>query len=327
MILFEHPEVLYATPILVILFIIIKYVLGKKTYMKIHVVEHPLIDYVDEYSTSKNMKKWNKIMLDLLSLLALISILVALASPINQYTIVQQVETSKIGTLEIKVKPPVVLVLDNSGSMSGEKIEVAKKALLSFIEKIDHKLDVGLVVFNGVVDIAIPSTPNITRIKEIIPSINATDGTMYSYPLNIVYQWLKPYRDFNVPVFVVFASDGMPADPDQTLTILREYAKEHIPIYTIFIGKESEGYEFLKEMSKKTKGEALLAEQINELIEKFDLVADKIVKNVEANFTVKLTYNITKTIRDNLSIYFGFSSLLLIIACSFIRHKIYGITF
>ncbi len=327
MIVFEHPEALLTIPLIIAIYVVAKAIIGKRLYKKIHVIEHPLIDYIEPVTTKLRRENLKELVLDAFSLLSIILIVFALASPINQYTIVQRIETKKIGTLEIKVKSPVVLVLDNSGSMGGEKIEIAKKALLSFIDKIDHKLDIGLVVFNGVVDIAIPPTPNITRIKKIIPTINATDGTMYTYPLNIVYQWLKPYREFNVPVFVVFASDGLPADSDQALLLIKKYSAEKIPIYSIFIGKEQGGYEFLKQMSEETGGEAFLADQIDKLVDKFNLVADKILNKVEANISVKLTYNITRTVRENLSIYFEFASLCLLIAYTLLKYLRYNITF
>ncbi len=327
MIVFEHPEALLTIPLIIAVYIVTKSVIGKRLCRKIHVVEHPLVEYIELDIKESRGEKLKGILLDILSLLSIILIVFAVASPINQYTIIQHIETKRVGTLEIKVKPPVVLVLDNSGSMSGEKIETAKKALLSFIDKIDNKLDIGLVVFNGVVDIAVPPTPNITKIKKIIPTINATDGTMYTYPLNIVYQWLKPYREFNVSVFVVFASDGLPADGDKVSFILQKYSAKKIPIYSIFIGKEQGGYDFLKQMSEKTGGEALLADQIDKLVDKFNLVAEKILSKVETNVSVKLTYNITKTVRENLSLYFGLASIFLLIVYVLLRFLEYNITF
>ncbi|GEM_PF-1231535 len=327
MITFEHPQALLAIPFITTIYVVAKAIIGKRLYRKIHVVEHPLIDYIEPVISKTRREKLKELLLDAFSLLSIMMIVFALASPISRYTMIQHVETERIGTLEIKVKPPVVLVLDNSGSMSGEKIETAKKALLSFIDKIDNKLDIGLVVFNGVIDIAVPPTPNITKIKKIIPTINATDGTMYTYPLNIVYQWLKPYREFNVSVFVVFASDGLPADGDKVPPLLQKYSAKKIPIYSIFIGKERGGYNFLKQMSEKTGGEAFLADQIDKLADKFNLVAEKILSKVEANVSIKLTYNITKTVKENLSLYFGLASICLLIVYVLLRFSEYNITF
>ncbi|MCD6300469.1 MAG: VWA domain-containing protein [Staphylothermus sp.] len=328
MIVFERPEALLAIPIILLLFIVLKVMIGKKLYKKIHIVEHPLIDHIEPINREfRREKAMGIIIIDVVSLLSIILLVIALASPLNQYTIVQHIETEKIGKLEIKVKPPVVIILDNSGSMGGVKIEKAKEAVLSFIEKIDNKLDIGLIVFNDIVEIAIPPTSNITKTKRIISYLEAEGGTMYTYPLNIAYQWLKPYREFNVSAYVVFASDGLPADKEQALYLIDKYSEEKIPIYSIFIGNEQEGYAFLKQMSEHTGGDAFLAKQIDELVDKFEYVAEEILSKVETNVSVTLSYDITKTVTENLAVYFGLASLCFILIATFLRFSRYYVTF
>lgn len=58
-------------------------------------------------------------------------------------------------------RPPstLVVVLDRSGSMAGDRIEGAKTALLSLVDRLDPRDRFGLVTFDHHVDIIVPAAP------------------------------------------------------------------------------------------------------------------------------------------------------------------------
>ncbi len=322
MIGFENPYILILAPALAVLTILVSRP-GRRIYRKLYRGEHPLIDYID----IKDTEEKRPVHIEVFPALIVVLIIIALAGPYNVYTVEETVETQSIGTLEFHVKPPVILVIDDSGSMGGPKIEEAKKALLAFTEKIDGKLDIGLVAFNSIVDKAIPPTSNTSLIRKTIQNINASGGTMYSYPLNLVYQWLKPYREFNVPVYVVFATDGLPADLDKTEPILELYHKEKIPIYTIFIGNDQNGLAVIKMMAEKTGGEYYMVSDINKLVERFTSIAEKIVNMTKTNISVTMKYTIQKTVKQYYDLYFEASAAILLVVMFIIRQRYYGVTF
>jgi Ca-activated chloride channel family protein len=58
-------------------------------------------------------------------------------------------------------RPPstLVVVLDRSGSMAGDRIQGAKTALLSLVDRLDPRDRFGLVTFDDTVDIVVPAGP------------------------------------------------------------------------------------------------------------------------------------------------------------------------
>ncbi len=321
MLYFENPLILYITPIIVLLAYIVSRI-GRRFYLKTYRGSHPLIDFIDLRESFKH--PWY---IDALITATIFLILLSIANPYYTYTVIETKETKNVGTLSFNVKPPVVLVLDNSGSMQGEKIEAAKQALLTFTDRIDGKLDIGLVVFNDHIDVSIPPTNDIEEIKNTIKGIEAGGGTMYTYSLKLVYDWLKPYREFNVSVFVVFASDGLPADAKELDLILEKYREAKIPIYGIFIGYQNEGYDMIKYMAEETNGEAYQVTDINELVEKYEEIASKILNKTDINVTVKIVQTIERTEKASIGVYLELASLVLLIITYYIRHRHYGITF
>lgn len=318
-------------PIVSIVFIIVStviYVLVsitgyKKIYPRTYRVVNPLIEFI---SRGSNIKK--PLLPLILSILFLSILAIGLGQPyIIVYEKVSAIEKG-VGTLSFSVKPPVILVLDVSGSMEGEKIIEAKKALKTFIHEINGSLDIGLIAFDGSVVESIPPSNDTDYIIERIDSLEAGGGTMYSYPLTIAYNMLKPYREFDIPVSIVFASDGLPADPGKARSIIDEYyVPEKIKIYGIFIGNEPEGYLVIQEMSNKTGGQPFLVKDIGKLVETYRELAREIKNTTLSNITIRLKHEKIIEKKNYLTNYFLIASLLILLTTYYVNYKRYGLTF
>ncbi|NPA99603.1 MAG: VWA domain-containing protein, partial [Crenarchaeota archaeon] len=114
-------------------------------------------------------------------------------------------------------------------------------------------------------------------------------GTMYQYPLTTALNWLRTYRYFNVSAYVVFASDGQPADKSVAMKVVEEYAELHIPIYTIFIGKSSGGYHLMEKIAEITCGKCFLAANAAQILDKYIKVAEEVKSNIIRS--IKVTVN------------------------------------
>src|SRR5690606_19910041 len=69
----------------------------------------------------------------------------------------------------------VALVIDRSGSMSGEKIEHAKQAAMMFIDRLDPNDIISVIAYDSVVEVVIPAT-KITDREELRSKIMALEA-------------------------------------------------------------------------------------------------------------------------------------------------------
>ena len=73
-----------------------------------------------------------------------LTLLVELTAPTPQTTTVRQPATLQV-------------VLDRSGSMAGDRLEGAKSALLSLVERLDPSDNLGIVAFDDSVEVVVPA--------------------------------------------------------------------------------------------------------------------------------------------------------------------------
>ena len=130
------------------------------------------------------------------------------------------------------IKKDIVLVLDNSGSMSGEKLDKAKKDSVNLATSLlsDSANRIALVKFNSSADILTPSTPTSATAGGTIPgsgntyfssskdtvvnainAINAEGATNYFAGFKQVETILKGYqKQNNRDLNILFMTDGYP---------------------------------------------------------------------------------------------------------------------
>ena len=75
----------------------------------------------------------------------------------------------------------LALVIDRSGSMSGEKLVTAKRAAVSVLERLDSRDQAAVVVFDNTIDVVEPCgpvTPDLLeRVRAALASVNARGNT------------------------------------------------------------------------------------------------------------------------------------------------------
>jgi Ca-activated chloride channel family protein len=73
----------------------------------------------------------------------------------------------------------LVVVLDRSGSMGGDRIDAAKTALLSIVDRLDPRDRFGLVTFDDQVDVFVPAGPLTDKlaVKQAIGAVHARGAT------------------------------------------------------------------------------------------------------------------------------------------------------
>ena len=150
-------------------------------------------------------------------------------------------------TLTPPVKSPqiaakdVVLVADTSGSMAGEKIEQAKKALKYVVTALNPDDRFGLVQFNTDVEqfksSLVPATKeNREAALKFIDELDARGGTNISGALEAGATILS--QQSNRPAYMVFVTDGEPTvgETDASKIIKAQSFKRDIRVFDFGVG-------------------------------------------------------------------------------------------
>jgi Ca-activated chloride channel family protein len=208
---------------------------------------------------------------------------------INQPATVLEVPSAEviIGVQELwsQVKKPVdvVVVMDVSGSMQGNKISAARDSLIDFIELLDDRDRLQIVLFNMVLIDLTPLSPvgekrqdTIRRVSGIIEE----GGTrLYDGTLN-AYEQIEQQADPQHIRAVIVLSDGMDTDSGTSLDQLLirigatgEESGRSIKIFTIAFGEDADE-DVLRRIAEATggrmfKGDPQSIREIYEEIETF----------------------------------------------------------
>jgi len=158
--------------------------------------------------------------------------------------------------------PPlnVVIVIDRSGSMSGDRIANVKKSLLSFVDRLRPSDLVTIVGFSDQAQVEL-SACHKTRQKEIreaIERIEAGGSTNLHAGLMLGYERAKEHFDPERSNRVILLSDGVAnqgvIDPEQIASASKAFNKQGIDLSTIGLGNDL-NHDLLRELTKAGRGQ------------------------------------------------------------------------
>jgi Ca-activated chloride channel homolog len=153
----------------------------------------------------------------------------------------------------------VIFVLDNSGSMAGNKLEQAKKALLFCVENLNENDRFEVIRFSteveGVFDKLVDATrENRSRAEEFIKDLKPTGGTAIDDALRKALS-SRPSTSQR-PYIVVFLTDGRPTmgvtDEDEILKNVKKRNGDNTRVFVFGIGTDVNTH-LLDKIAEQTK--------------------------------------------------------------------------
>lgn len=157
---------------------------------------------------------------------------------------------------EKKAKPlNISFVLDKSGSMGGESMDLLKKSMLTFIDKLRPNDKVSFVFFDDEQVLAYPQgIAKKNALKDIIYSLEAGGGTNIYDGLNMGYEQISKSFDSKSTNRVILLTDGYGSKPvDFILKQSEKYFNKGISVSTIGVGYDYNN-SLLSLLSKYSEG-------------------------------------------------------------------------
>ena len=193
----------------------------------------------------------------------------------------QQTAYLRIGLEGCKVenfnRPPVniAIVIDKSGSMGGEKIEHAKNAAISAINRLNHNDILSVITYDNVATVVVPATKVSDKemIFQKIRNINASGSTALHDGVCKGASELRKFKDKNHANRIILLSDGLanvgPQTPEELGRLGGNLIKENISVTTIGLGL---GYseDLMSKLAFKSDGGHYFVEHAENLAKVFD---------------------------------------------------------
>lgn len=179
-------------------------------------------------------------------------------------------------TKQDDVSKNIVLVLDKSGSMRGEKIEQARNALLYVLKNISSNDHFSLVLYDSQIqtfrESLVPATQeNRDAAIAFVKQMEASGGTNIDGALDTAFRTLK---DNDRPSYIVFLTDGEPTvgerDPRRIVTNAVSANKQRARILSFGVGHDVNS-RLLDQISRDCFGQTFLVapqENIEESVSK-----------------------------------------------------------
>ena len=166
--------------------------------------------------------------------------LVAVEQP-DEITVLLEVRAPESQTDTQRNPAAVQVVLDRSGSMTGERLDAAKRALIGLVDRLDPTDHFGVVAFDDIAHVVIPAAPvqNKPQLKQALATIGPGGSTNLSGGLMRGLQEAKRVVTETGATLLLLsdghANEGV-IDPDQLGAVAAQARAHGITTSTVGIG-------------------------------------------------------------------------------------------
>jgi Ca-activated chloride channel family protein len=225
---------------------------------------------------------------------------VAVAKP---YLLAGQKQTSylRVGLTGIPVKNVeqrtpvnVAIVLDKSGSMTGEKLRKAKEAALASIDRLGPNDIVSVIAYDQTVDVLVPATKISDRkmLRAAIERLSAGGSTALFAGVSKGAAEVRKFRDRQRVNRIILLSDGQanvgPSSPADLGNLGASLIKEGITVTTLGLGLDY-NEDLMTQLARKSDGNHYFIENSVDLARQFGYEFDDVLSVVAQEVTVRIT--------------------------------------
>ncbi|MFC1586798.1 VWA domain-containing protein [Planctomycetota bacterium] len=190
----------------------------------------------------------------------------------------------------------IAIVLDKSGSMSGEKIEKAKEAAIVALRSLDANDIISVITYDSTVQVLVPATK--VSDKEVLISainrISAGGNTALFGGVSKGAQEVRKFLQKNRVNRIILISDGLanvgPSTPAELGGLGSSLIKEGISVTTIGLGLDY-NEDLMTTLAVKSDGNHAFVEHAGDLARIFDYEFGDVLSVIAQAVEVRITCN------------------------------------
>jgi len=225
---------------------------------------------------------------------------VAVAKP---YLLAGQKQTSyiRVGLTGIPINDTgrrtavnVAIVLDKSGSMTGEKLRKAKDAAFASIDRLGPNDIVSVIAYDQTVDVLVPATKVSDRqtLRASIEKLSAGGSTALFAGVSKGAAEVRKFLDRQRVNRIILLSDGQanvgPSSPADLGNLGASLIKEGISVTTLGLGLDY-NEDLMTQLARKSDGNHYFIENSTDLARQFGYEFDDVLSVVAQEVTVGIT--------------------------------------
>lgn len=179
-------------------------------------------------------------------------------------------------------KADIVLVVDRSNSMTGEKIVAAREAVRTFVGMMDLSRDkVGVVMFGNEPELLVPLTHDPGAIEDAIARLLPNGGTDISAGMEVgMFEVLGPAHRPDAKPIIVLLTDGVPFNNTRLRTLFTADRARYAEITTYTIGLGGDVDQDLLRIMARSPEHYFFAPRADDLEEVYRKIAKRIAASV-----------------------------------------------
>jgi Ca-activated chloride channel family protein len=187
----------------------------------------------------------------------------------------------------------VALVLDKSGSMSGDKIARAREAAISAVERLNGNDIVSVVTYDSTVSVVVPATKLTDRqtVIDQIKRIEAGGSTSLFAGVSKGAEELRKFLQRDRVNRVILLSDGLanvgPQSPSELGELGKSLSKEGISVSTIGLGLDY-NEDLMTSLARESDGNHVFVQQSTELVDVFNQEFNDVLSVVAQEVVIKV---------------------------------------
>lgn len=177
----------------------------------------------------------------------------------------------------------IALVIDGSGSMDGQNITNAKRAVAACIDNMNpESQELSLVMYDNEVSVLTPLTNDKNELRAGASKLRANGGTVISLGLN---EGIKSLKNAKGAKAIILMTDGEDGSPETMPEAINNAIRENIAVYTISTGGGE--VEYMRNIAEQTGGTFMEAVTSEELAGIYKALQNYIVNNYCFEYTVE----------------------------------------